>query len=383
MKIKQVPEDFQVKEISAVPKLVKGGQYTYFILRKKNYTTTRALTTIAKAARVSRKRFNFAGTKDKRAVTEQLICAWKVPPAQLKKVKLKDLSIKVIGQGEEKVNLGYLLGNEFKIKVKDLSKKDVEKVKANLDLIKRIGFPNYFGEQRFSGGRTSAIGLEILKGYIKGAVLYFLTYPGADESEEVKKARNFAKKNIGDWSEILAQMPRSLSLEKSVLNHLVQYQNDFAGALRALHKKIRMLFVHAIQSFIFNLALSALIKKRCKKYKEFKFLDKKLAIPLEKIKLPRELPIVGFNSKLGKDVFSIEIKKLLAKDNLTLANFHCTRMPELASAGTTRKTFVKPAQIKISKPAKDELNKGKLKVTLSFGLEKSAYATVLLKALIV
>ena len=71
MKIKENPEDFVVKEISNV-KLDKGD-YSIFRLKKKNYTTERAVQTIANALKIDRKRIGYAGNKDKVAVTEQNI----------------------------------------------------------------------------------------------------------------------------------------------------------------------------------------------------------------------------------------------------------------------------------------------------------------------
>ena len=68
-KIKQLPEDFIVKEISHVnPQL--NGQYAYFILKKTNLTTIDALQILSNKFKIPLKNFGFAGNKDKKAVTE-------------------------------------------------------------------------------------------------------------------------------------------------------------------------------------------------------------------------------------------------------------------------------------------------------------------------
>ncbi|MBU3942094.1 MAG: tRNA pseudouridine(13) synthase TruD, partial [Nanoarchaeota archaeon] len=53
-KIKQIPDDFIVKEITNI-KLKEEGSYAYFILKKRNYTTERAVSTAAKYLETNRK----------------------------------------------------------------------------------------------------------------------------------------------------------------------------------------------------------------------------------------------------------------------------------------------------------------------------------------
>ena len=70
--LKQVPEDFTVKEMNGMA-IGDAGKYTYFILKKKNYNTINALEAIAGSLRISQKNIGFAGNKDRNAVTEQFI----------------------------------------------------------------------------------------------------------------------------------------------------------------------------------------------------------------------------------------------------------------------------------------------------------------------
>ena len=359
MKLKQIPEDFVVEEKIKL-KTKKSGDYTYFFLTKKNWTTVRAIQEIAKQCHTSFNRFKFAGNKDKQAITKQAISAFKIPKEVLENIKIKDISIKFAGFGDEPINLGTLEGNRFEITLRDLSKEEIKLITANSKLITKNGFSNYFGEQRFGGGNTALIGREIIRGYFKDAVYYLLTY-SEDGNKDAKAARDFAKENFGKWNEILQQWPQFLSLEKAVLNHLVQIPADFAGALRKVQKPIRRMYVHGYQSFLFNRALETIIKS--------------------KTKLKKNYPITGFKTKLGKDKFSQETKKLLLVDNLTLDSFRCSRMPELASEGTTRAAVIKPKKLRLGKFEKDELNKGKHKLKLSFELPKGSYATEYINAL--
>lgn len=152
MLIKNKAEDFFVRELIDL-KLGKG-KYIYFILKKKNWNTIDAISEIARRLKISTKRFGFAGFKDKRAVSEQYVSVCGVVREELEKVKIKDIEIRVIGRGYEKIRLGGLKGNRFRIRVRG------KKVS------KKIGWiVNYFGEQRF-GTETYNFGREILKGKI-------------------------------------------------------------------------------------------------------------------------------------------------------------------------------------------------------------------------
>ena len=119
-KIKQKPEDFCVEEIMSLD--LSKGDYTYFILEKKNFNTKDALKIIAKALRINDKRFNVAGIKDKIAVTKQYVSVFKVNPERISKLKFKNIKIKVLGKGSERLRLGQLDGNRFKIIVRNLEK---------------------------------------------------------------------------------------------------------------------------------------------------------------------------------------------------------------------------------------------------------------------
>jgi len=317
MIIKQSPEDFLVEELSLVEP-TGSGEYIYFELEKENYTTARALQQIARRVGVSKKRFGFAGNKDKHAITKQVISVWNIKQEYLERVNLKDIKIKILGQGEERICLGDLKGNKFKIIIKEVSKAERERAKKNFESIKKNGFLNLFGEQRFgSSGNTHLIGKKIIDGDLEGAVKEFLVK--SSENKEAEKFSKLAKKEWGDWKVILKECPDFFGLEKSVLNWLVQHPTDFAGALRTVTKPIRRLFVNAWQSWLWN-----------------------------------------------KEAIKVKTKEL------EIPPIECPRMPELSTEGTTRQVIVKPKRFKIEYDTN---------LTAQFELPKGTYATVLIKEL--
>lgn len=207
-KIKQLPEDFIVREISSV-KPGKEGKYNYFLLKKKNYTTIRALEHIAHALCIQLKKLGFAGNKDKTAITEQVCSAEGVGKEKLERIKLKDIEIKFLGKGDEPISLGILDGNEFEITVRNIDKKPKPKTK----------FINFFGEQRFSKNNA-----EIGKAIVK---------------KDFKKAVELLLEGKGD-------------VEKKIKEYLVKNPTNYVGALRIIPSKLLKMYIHAYQSWIWN-----------------------------------------------------------------------------------------------------------------------------------
>src|SRR3989344_2001873 len=98
-KIKQIPEDFIVNEITNI-KPIESGDYTYFWLTKLNMTTLDALFHIAELLHVQQKRFGFAGTKDSFAVTTQLCSVFNLSKERIESIHTKNLSVKFFGYGK-------------------------------------------------------------------------------------------------------------------------------------------------------------------------------------------------------------------------------------------------------------------------------------------
>jgi tRNA pseudouridine13 synthase len=152
-KLRKAPEDFLVKEISMTPPEVPNGRWTIATITSRNWETNRLLRMLSKDLRASRDRIKFAGTKDKRAVTSQLM-AFKVRPDIVKTINLKDVTVENVYTADRGIDIGDLIGNQFEIKVSDLKMGALDIVKDTATQVKDLeGFPNYFGIQRFGAIR--------------------------------------------------------------------------------------------------------------------------------------------------------------------------------------------------------------------------------------
>lgn len=359
-KIKQKPEDFVVQEISASGEVASlnpnptpvehDSEYTDFTLAKTNWDQHVLLKKIAARVGVSRKRLHYAGTKDKFAITSQRISAWKIPAQKLASVQIKDCLIGDFSASGTRLELGDLWGNRFTIYVRDISENSLL-VLGNFskELEKLGGIPNFFGEQRFGMRYNNhIIGKYLLTGDIESAIKSFLTDTIESELPDGKQAREFLAENWGSFSEAISKYPKYMRFERALLNHLINFPNDFVGAFKKLHKNTYKMFTHAYQSYIFNLELSPYIKSG---------------------NLPAELNLAGYNSDLSDFQLSILEKDGLSKEKLRINSF-----PEASISGSKRKCIAEIKHFSYS------IEKNSLK--FNFDLEKGAYATVLLYELL-
>lgn len=342
MKLKQQPEDFYVKEINDV-KVRKKGDHCYLLIKKKNWTTTHLIDTLANRLRTDPARFQYAGLKDKDAVTEQIISGYKIDTEFLKHIKIKDVEISILGFSDEPMKLGSHQGNEFSIVVRDL---DHALNTENLQI------QNYFDDQRFGGSIRAVshlIGEAIVQENYEEAVKRCLCNPFSNESVENKKYREKIEQLWPDLTKITP--PKNLFEEQKIIKSLQEEPENYQRAIASLSKRMVMLYIHAYQSYLFNMRLAEYIEQQ-EKYTYVEYVLGKLPISLQTIK-EKTLPLIG-----------MEI--------LSLPQY-------------TVKTIQRPAVITVKKyaitaPEEDELNKGKLKQTVKFSLPNGSYATIAIKS---
>ncbi len=200
-RIKQLPKDFAVREVMDLAP-GKHGSYSYYLLRKRMLGTADAVRTVCRLLNVREKFVNYAGAKDRVAVTSQHISISRGPAKDL---CARNLSITFLGRGEDRIALGSHRGNRFRIVVRNIRSLPVPKKEIL----------NLFGSQRFgAAGLNHLAGKAIvLRDFKKAARL--ISYPAADR-------------------------------------HLQRHPNDYVGALRTLPKRILLLYVHAYQSYLWN-----------------------------------------------------------------------------------------------------------------------------------
>jgi tRNA pseudouridine13 synthase len=256
-RLRTTPEDFLVDEIPPEGKGGTEGPYLICRLTKHNWELQHAVKEIARRLNISHRRIGFAGTKDKNAVTTQLISLFKVTPEDVAAFSLKDIKLEVIGHSNEQLSLGDLRGNRFDLVIRETEGDDLAGRVEAITAVAGQALPNYFGLQRFGVIRplTHRIGELILhKDYEKAVVTYVgLAFP--HESDEVRRVRT-AFMETRDTAVALRELPVHMSFERSMLSYLNANPDDYAGALQQLPPKLLSMFVSAFQSYLFNCAIS-------------------------------------------------------------------------------------------------------------------------------
>ena len=272
------PADFRVREIERPefePSDADSDAYSHLVFRAtlENWDTNDFAGALSDTLEISRERVSWAGTKDKRAVSTQLFSVRGGDSDALRGVDLRGADIELVGRAGRALWFGDLAGNAFEIVVRDADTESVAEITDDLrefggvEDSATVGVPNYFGQQRFGSIRpvTHEVGLEIVRGNWKGAVLAYVGKPHESEPEATREARAFAEREVragtADWAAALERFPNRLGFERSMLHRLVENgaesPEDYRDALEAVPTNLQRLFVNAAQSVLFNRILSA------------------------------------------------------------------------------------------------------------------------------
>lgn len=285
-------EDFRVRELEAFdtePADSADGDYPYLVLRAtlQGWDTNDFAGRLSDAMGASRERIDWAGTKDKYAVTTQLFSVADADPEEIPEIR--DADIEVVGRAGRHLSYGDLAGNAFEITVRDPeSPENADEITQQLREFAgdpdgdRIGVPNVFGHQRFGSRRpvTHEVGLAIVRREWRDAVLAYVGNPAEAEPEDTQAAREFVDEQAAsddpDWDACLDEMPGKLGYERSMLHRLrergVGSGDPDAGAddesdgpwrhaLEAVPSNLQRLFVNAAQSYAFNRILSERLER--------------------------------------------------------------------------------------------------------------------------
>lgn len=264
-KLKRLPDDFIVEEIMDPPERIDNGRYVTARIESYNWETNRLVRALSRKLGISRNCITFAGTKDKRAITTQYFSLL-TTVERIDDLDLKDVRILDRYYSNRKLNIGDLKGNHFRVMIKgiELEKEEINRiVRTNMEEINGIsGFANFFGVQRFGIIRsiTHKVGEMIVKNDIENAVFTYIGNPCEKESDDARYARDRIHKER-DFKEAKSYYPINYSFERMMIDHLAKNDSDWEGAIEVLPLNLKMMFIHAYQSYLYNRILSLRLKK--------------------------------------------------------------------------------------------------------------------------
>ncbi|KAK0621243.1 pseudouridine synthase [Bombardia bombarda] len=270
-----------------------GGEYLHFTLYKENKDTMDAINTIARLLKIKATNFGFAGTKDRRAGTVQRISVARQRASDMVWLnsRLPNVKIGDFKHLPDPLQLGQHGGNEFVITLKNCqilgdigvgcsvqrrAKMIQEAVEFGLAYMKKHGYINYFGLQRFGTHTigTHVLGMKVLKGDFEGVTDDILHVDDEflnDMFEKVQPAHHHGNNDFNNsrddalraraittWkttrnaNKALEALPKRFSAEASIIRHLGRDPKDFMGALLSVTRGMRMMYIHAYQSYVWN-----------------------------------------------------------------------------------------------------------------------------------
>lgn len=386
MKLRQVPEDFIVTEIpSFTPD--PAGRFFVYEITKRSIATLEVLEILRKALRLSSRDVSASGMKDKHAVATQLISLPRPLPASFANAAF---DWKFVGKSSGRLTADNVGGNRFEITARELQAQELEGLVANRAGLERFGVPNYYDSQRFGGGGPEELpGRALVRGDWMEALRLHLAVPRRKQSMKDKRIRRVAAEHWGDWERILRDTPRCR--EHAVFAHLAAMPDDLAGAIDRCDQKVMQLYVAAFQSHLFNQTLIRMIEAR---------VPGEMLVPVGskagKLWFWRELPgevaeawqglgvpLLAHDTEMGgfPDEVRSAVAGALEAEGMELGELKVSGLRNVRLRGAVRPMVVRPEGLEIVGPVNDELNAGRLKLTVKFGLPKGAFATIVMKRL--
>lgn len=117
MKLKCLPEDFRVIELTDRPTHGRGS-FAIYRLTKQSLGTPEAMDTILRRWNLARQQVSYGGLKDRHAVTEQFVTIKNGPRSDLSQTNLE---LNYLGQTERPFDAADIRGNRFEIVMRSMA----------------------------------------------------------------------------------------------------------------------------------------------------------------------------------------------------------------------------------------------------------------------
>eukprot|EP00760_Papus_ankaliazontas_P022553 PhM_4_TR18877/c0_g1_i2/m.82828/K06176/truD, PUS7; tRNA pseudouridine13 synthase len=248
------------------------GEFLHFTLKKENMDTMTAISYISSKLRIPITIFGVAGTKDKRAVTHQRVSAWKTEWKRIEGLNKMSRHVAVGNPTYQTTRLwlGALQGNHFIITLRDVKSDDDVGAMRSVLLggVQSIGFPNYFGPQRFgtTGVPTHHVGQCILKGAhnYRDALTLVIQSKAAIVPEmkriceqQLSSLEDLDANTAQQYSVVASKLPQFCRQERDIFKALERDPRNYSVAWARIPRNQRCLYVHSLQSYVWNAVASA------------------------------------------------------------------------------------------------------------------------------
>ena len=379
---KEQPEDFQVEEIPLYP-CSGSGEHLYLWIEKSGISTRELLNQLCKGLRLKEREIGYAGLKDARARTRQMVSVPARCLAKIDKLSLRKAQILQRQLHGNKLRLGHLAGNRFSIKLRDTHPDAVNRAEAILNKLHEYGVPNRFGEQRYGLlGNSATLGMLLLRGKYEEFCREQLGDPALIRNNDWREAAEAYRLN--KLEECWQRLPSRMREERRLVRTLLEGKN-YRQATQTLPRNLLRLYLSASQSLLFD----QLLKQRLPNLHKLQDGDiaykhdngacfRVEAVATEQPRAARfeispTAPLFGYKVMLAAGKTGDAEEKLLATSGLALDNWQLGK--GLAMPGERR-----PLRVPLHQP--ETLPSADGHLLLNFSLPKGGYATSVLHEII-
>jgi len=379
---KQIPDDFCVEELPLYP--CSGcGEHLYLWIEKEGISTRDLLGQLSRGLKLHERELGFAGLKDARARTRQMISVPASCASQLEILGLKNARILSSARHSNKLRLGHLAGNRFTIHLRDTHPEAFHRGQAILEVLKQLGVPNRFGEQRYGIlGNSAQLGWLLVGGKYVEFCRELLGDPTLIRNPGWQAAASAFR--AGNLQQCLEALPQRMRDERRLVHSLLQKKTERAAVLE-LPRNLLRLFLSACQSQLFDQLLQQRLPNlhrledgdvACKHENGACFRVASAAIEQERadrLEISPTAPLFGHKVMLAEGEPGRRERGLIAASKLTLKDWKIGT--GLGMPGERR-----PLRIPLLQPHLAKA--GEAALILSFSLPKGSYATSVLHELI-
>ncbi len=157
-------KDFCVEELPLYD-FEGSGEHLIIKVRKKGLTTWELINALSSATGVKARDIGYAGLKDKEGETLQYLSLPRTAAPLIEKFSHESAKILDTTYHKNKIKIGHLKGNRFKLRLKKVMPSDALILQNAFSNLSKFGMPNYFGYQRFGNERQNhELGAEIIAG---------------------------------------------------------------------------------------------------------------------------------------------------------------------------------------------------------------------------
>ncbi|HMC35507.1 MAG TPA: tRNA pseudouridine(13) synthase TruD, partial [Myxococcales bacterium] len=198
------------------------------------------------------------------------------------------------------------------------------------------------------------------------------------------KVKTFWREHWGEWQ---LRAPQAAGKRYApILRRLREDPRDFKGAFLHIDRRLRMMALFELQSFVWNEGVKRYLGGRIPAADliGLRYQAGALVFPRS---LPRELrddlwnrtfPLLAPDSQVEDPRVREAALGALRAQGLALEQLRVPDSP-LFFKHEERPLFIRPGKLRVHPPRPDELNRGKRKVNLSFTLPPGAYATLVVR----